>query len=104
MQKELRMIKNWKAALASLVLSISMFGAGAAFTSSAHAQNVPALRGEYRSAQNLLFVRRRLEALIDQLQQDQRDYDGHRVAAVADMQQARAQLDQAIRYDRSHSR
>ncbi len=32
------MIKNWKAGLASLVLSVSMFGAGAAFTSVAQAQ------------------------------------------------------------------
>ena len=96
------MLKNWKAATASLLLSISMFGAGAAFTSAAHAQNVAALRGETGSARNLLYVRRRLEVLIDQLQRDQRDYGGHRVAAIGDLQQGRAQLDEAIEYDRSH--
>lgn len=96
------MIKNWKALIASLVLSLSMFGAGAVFTSAANAQIAPALRGEYGSARNLIGVRRRLEVLIDQLQRDQRDYGGHRVSAVADMQQARAQLDEAIEYDRSH--
>lgn len=96
------MIKNWKVFVASLLLSLSMFGAGAAFTSAANAQTIAAARGEYGSARNLLRVRTRLETLIDQLQRDQRDYGGHRIAAVASMQQARAQLDQAIEYDRSH--
>lgn len=96
------MVKNWKAVLASLLLSVSMFGAGAAFTASAHAQNAQVLRGEGASAHNLMYVRRRLEALMDQLQRDQRDYGGHRVAALNDLQQARAQLDEAIEYDRTH--
>ena len=98
------MIKNWKALIASLVLSVAMFGAGAAFTPVAHAQAIDAARGEYGSARNLLWARTRLEGLIDQLQRDQRDYGGHRVAAIANMQQARAQLDQAIEYDRGHRR
>jgi hypothetical protein len=96
------MVKNWKAALAAVILSLSMFGAGAAFTAGAQAQTIAALRGERGSAYNLLYVRRRLEALIDQLQRDRHDYGGHRIAAVGDMQQARAQLDAAIDYDRSH--
>jgi hypothetical protein len=96
------MVKNWKALIASLLLSLTMFGAGAAFTSAAHAQAAGVIRGEYGSARNLLRARTRLETLIDQLQRDQRDYGGHRVAAIANMQQARAQLDEAIEYDRSH--
>lgn len=96
------MIRNWKAVLASLLLSISMFGAGAAFTGSARAQTVPALRREGASARNIVYVRRRLEALMDQLQRDERDYGGHRVAALSDLQQAREQLDEALEYDRSH--
>ena len=98
------MIKNWKVLVASVLLSLSMFGAGAAFTSAANAQTIAAARSEYGSARNLLRVRARLAALIDQLQRDQRDYGGHRIAAVANMQQARAQLDQAIEYDRGHRR
>ncbi len=98
------MVKNWKAALASLILSASMFGAGAVFTSTAHAQSAPALRGEYGSARNIMRAKTRLEAIIDQLQRDQRDYGGHRVAAIADMQQARGQLQAAIDYDATHRR
>jgi len=96
------MIKNWKAALAAVMLSVSMFGAGAAYTSQANAQAMPVLRGERGSARNLIWVRHRLEALIDQMQRDRHDYGGHRVAAIADLQQARAQLDEAIEYDRAH--
>lgn len=96
------MLKNWKAAFAAVLLSLSMFGAGAAFTASAHAQTIAGARGERGSARNLLYVRRRLEALIDQLQRDRHDYGGHRVDAVSAMQQARAQLDEAIEYDRAH--
>lgn len=98
------MIKNWKALVAAGALSLTMFGAGAAFTSQANAQTVNSMRGEYGSARNVLGVRRRLEALIDQLQRDQHDYDGHRVAAINDMAQARAQLDAAINWDATHRR
>ena len=96
------MIKNWKAALAAAALSLTMFGAGAAFTLQANAQTVNPMRGEYGSARNILGVRRRLEGLIDQLQRDNHDYDGHRVAAINDMAQARAQLDAAINWDATH--
>lgn len=90
------MLKNWKAALATLVFAASSFGAGAAFTASAQA------RGEWGSGANIAAVRNHLGALIDQLQQDRRDYDGHRAAAVNDMEQAQEQLTQALRYDRAH--
>ncbi len=94
------MIKNWKAALAALVLSVSAFGAGAVFTGAAHAAPLYAVvRPDRGSDRNLRYVDARLGALIDQLQRDQREYDGHRVAAIADMQQARGQLAAAMRYD-----
>ncbi|MBV8150621.1 MAG: hypothetical protein JOY59_03615, partial [Candidatus Eremiobacteraeota bacterium] len=56
-------------------------------------------RGERGSARNLVAVRRRLERLIDQMQHDQRDYGGYRVKAIADLQQARADIVSAIQYD-----
>jgi Spy/CpxP family protein refolding chaperone len=102
------MIRNWKAALSAAVLSVSMFAAGAALTTSAHAQMTPVpyrnggLRGESGSFRNLHHVRQRLETLISELQRDQRDYGGHRVAAINLMQQARAELIQAEQYDKSH--
>src|SRR5579872_6024044 len=60
------------------------------------------MRGEVGSARNLLSVRRRLEALIDQMQHDQRDYGGYRVQAIQALQQARQDIIQAIQYDSSH--
>ena len=96
------MIKNWKALLASLLLSAAMFGAGAAFTSAAHAQSFAAVRGNRGSDANMLRARARLDGIIDQLQRDQRDYGGHRVAAIAEMQQARGQIEAALQYDRGH--
>ncbi len=96
------MIKNWKSVLAALVLSLSMFGAGAAFTAGAQAQTMAYTRGEYGSARNIMAVKSRLEVLIDQLSRDNHDYDGHRIAAINDMQQARGQLQAAIDWDASH--
>lgn len=60
------------------------------------------LRGERGSARNIIVVRRRLEAMIDQLQRDQRDFGGHREKAVDLLQQARAELNAAIQYDATH--
>ena len=90
------MLKNWKTALAALVFAATSFAAGAAFTASAQA------RTEWGSGANLAAVRNHLGALIGQLQGDNRDYGGHRAAAVNDMEQAQAQLTQALRYDRVH--
>ena len=59
-------------------------------------------RGEIGSARNLKRVRASLERLIDQLQQDQHDFGGYRVRAIAAMQQARADLDQALQWDATH--
>lgn len=105
------MIKNWKTALAAVALSTSMFAAGAVYTSGAHAQTMPApgttarpawMRGEGRSNYNIHRVRMRLERVIDQLQHDQRDYGGHRVAAINYLQQGRNELLQAEQYDKAH--
>ena len=90
------MVKNWKAALATLVFCATSFGAGAVFTSSAQA------RSEWGSATNIFNVRNRLGGLVDQLQRDNRDYGGHRIAAIGDMQRAQAELSQALQYDSAH--
>lgn len=49
-------------------------------------------RTQGESNESVARVRRWVEKMIDQLQRDQRDYDGHRVAAIRDMQQARQDL------------
>ena len=90
------------AALAGLLIS------GVAVTTTAQAQTaIPPLpgiaqRAEAGSARNLIHVRRRLEALIDQMQRDQHDYGGYRAAAVQALQQARGDIVQAINYDATH--
>jgi hypothetical protein len=60
------------------------------------------LRGENKSNRNITRVRVRLEHVIDELQQDQRDYDGHREKALDLLQRARAELLLAEQWDRSH--
>ncbi len=59
-------------------------------------------RGETGSARNIKKVEHMLERLIDELQHDQRDYGGYRVKAIAALQQARADLDQALQWDATH--
>ena len=61
-------------------------------------------RDEIGSARNIKHVRAALEQLIDQLQRDQHDFGGYRVRAIAAMQQARADLDQALQWDATHPR
>lgn len=51
---------------------------------------------------NLRFVQEHVEAAIARLQQDLHDYGGHRVAAVADLQQADTFISDALAYDHSH--
>jgi len=79
------------------------------FASLAGAQPVPVattvpvhVRGERGSARNLLAVRRRLEALIDQMQHDQRDYNGNREKAIDALQSARGDIQAAIDWDATH--
>jgi hypothetical protein len=51
------------------------------------------------SDQNLRYTRLYVNRAIDMLQHDQRDYSGHRAAAVTDLQRAQADLMSALRYD-----
>jgi len=100
------MTKNWKAGVTTALLSLSLIGAGAALTPAAHARTTaPAMnnmRGQWHSNRNIHYVRHRLEMVIDNLQRDQHDYGGHRVAALNLLQQAREQLLQAEQYQASH--
>ena len=54
------------------------------------------------SNRDLRHVRSWVERMIDQLQRDQHDYDGHRIRAIADMQAARTQLVAAEAWARGH--
>lgn len=100
------MFDTLKKTAAAALFAIAMFAAGAAMTPAVQAQSVPvaAQRGNRASDRSLLQVRRRLEVLIDQLQRDNHDYGGHRVAALNLLEQARAQLDAAIDYDNRRGR
>ena len=73
-----------------------------ATSQAAFAQAPPPTRGEVGSARTIRNVRIMLEKLIDQLQRDQRDYGGWRVKAIAQMKQARYDLDQALHWDATH--
>jgi hypothetical protein len=90
-----------------VVLSAAL--AATALTTVASAQQQPVnpaygaqLRNGRGSDRNLRVEIRRLEQVIDMLQRDQHDYNGHRVAAIQDLQQARQQLEQALQSDRGH--
>ena len=92
-----------------IILSAAL--AGTALTTVASAQQQPQqynvnaqqqLRGNRGSDRNLRIEMRRLEQVIDMLNRDQRDYGGHRVQAIQDLQQARQQLEDALEYDRTH--
>jgi len=93
-----------------IVLSAAL--AGTALTTVASAQQQPQppynvnaqqqVRGNRGSDRNLRNEMRRLEQVIDMLNRDQRDYGGHRVQAIQDLQQARQQLEDALEYDRTH--
>jgi len=54
-----------------------------------------------QSDQNLRSARNHVEFDIDMLQRDQHDYDGHRVKAIEDFQNARNQLSIALAYDKN---
>ena len=60
------------------------------------------IRGQGGSNRDVWYVRGWIENMIDQLQRDQHDYDGHRVAAINAMQAARAQLVDAEQFAKSH--
>jgi hypothetical protein len=97
----------FKSLLVSGLLATALIaGAATTQTAPAAAQTIaapnPALRGERGSARNIYRVRIRLERLIDQLQNDQHDFGGHRVQAIQFMQQARQQLLLAEQWDLQH--
>jgi hypothetical protein len=88
--------------IATLAFTLLGFGAGAAFTSQASAQNAPMtphVRGERQSAQDITHVERRLKRIIASLNRDQRDYGGHRANAINLLNQADAQLEAALAFD-----
>ncbi|HEV3153800.1 MAG TPA: hypothetical protein VGZ02_08360 [Candidatus Baltobacteraceae bacterium] len=64
-------------------------------------QNGPADSGSDR---NMRYARWFIERGIDQLQNDQHDYSGHRVDAMNDMQQARQDILQGLHADESDPR
>lgn len=47
------------------------------------------------SNSNLMNARHSVQRMVEELKSDQRDYGGHRVAAISDMERARAELDAA---------
>jgi hypothetical protein len=59
-------------------------------------------RGERGSHYDLRHADRAIEHIIDRLQRDQTDDGGHRIAAIADLQQARAQIAAALQYGQTH--
>jgi hypothetical protein len=91
-----------------IVLSAALAGTALSTVASAQQQPQPYpmaaqhLRGNRGSDQNIRSEYRKLEQVIDGLQRDQRDYGGHRVQAIQNLQQARQQLDEALEYDRTH--
>jgi protein-tyrosine-phosphatase len=65
-------------------------------------QIAPAAAGP--SDSNMAYVSRYVDRAAAALQQDQHDYHGHRVAALADISRARADIASALAYDNSHDR
>jgi hypothetical protein len=59
-------------------------------------------RGQGGSNYNIANVGRWVGRLTEQLQNDQRDYGGHRAAAVAQLQKAQAELNAAEQYAAAH--
>ncbi len=92
--------KDFLATAAGMAAALAA-STGALAASSTSTTQTPS-RGELGSAWNVKRVRAQLERLIDQLQQDQHDFGGYRVRAIAAMQQARADLDQALQWDATH--
>ena len=92
--------KDFLATAAGMAATLAASTVAFAASSTSTAQTPS--RGELGSAWNVKRVRAQLERLIDQLQRDQHDFGGYRVRAIAAMQQARADLDQALQWDATH--
>src|SRR5581483_7473934 len=98
--------------LRSLVGAIGM-GAMVASTAAAagaqaappppYAQNVPPPGGfRQQSATNVAMMSQRVGHMIDHLQRDARDYGGHRVQAIRDLQGAAGELNAAAQFAADH--
>jgi len=90
----------WLAAAASSMLALGSSAAASAAPivfpiASSNVYSVP----PGRSDANMRWAAARTERDIDLLQQDQRDYGGHRAAAVSDLQGARYQIGLGLAYD-----
>ncbi len=57
-----------------------------------------------QSDNSLRWARSRVERDLDMLQRDRHDFNGHRVQAVEDLQDARNQLILGLSYDNNHDR
>lgn len=77
-------------------------GMASAQTISAPAPGLSQMAGQRGSDSNLRVVRRRLESLIDHLQHDRHDYNGHREKAIDDLQAARKEITAALEADEGH--
>ena len=83
---------NVKVILASAAaISVALAMAGAAFAADTNTG----------SDQNLRYTRAYLDRADDMLSHDQRDYGGHRAAAMNDIDQARGDLTSALQFDKN---
>lgn len=58
--------------------------------------------GEGTSNANLRFVDEHINTAISNLQADRKDYGGHRVAAINDLQTASSDIQSALAFDKAH--
>ena len=72
----------------------------AALSSPAKASNDPRL--DAMSNRNMAYMMNIIQATIDDLNQDQHDYGGHRAQAVTLLQQAKAQLEAGLDFFKAH--
>lgn len=85
--------------LARSINALALTAALAAGTAAIGVSVAPASAApQCASNQNIAEVHHRLDGAIDQLNHDDRDYGGHRVAAIGDLTRARTQLVAAERY------
>jgi hypothetical protein len=82
--------------------AVGGLGAAALGTVTSAAEPPPDARLDAMSNRNISFMMTILQATIDDLNQDQHDYGGHRAQAVQLLQQAKAQLEQGLDYFKAH--
>ncbi|HXP95052.1 MAG TPA: hypothetical protein VN905_16375 [Candidatus Binatia bacterium] len=87
---------NIKALITTAIISATV-GAMGAGVASAQVD-----RGQYGSNRNMWYVDGRVKDLIVQLNHDDRDYGGHRVNAINDLQAARNEIAAAEQFARQH--